>query len=107
MPAAAVFLRHQAIGSTLLQQHCSLLEGKLLSLQRKAGHQALGSEEVEVRGSLRHLRRSSLSKGSREQFGPGGHQTWANQPEVVILSSAGAAQHAHPSSHAEESAASA
>ena len=35
----------------MLQQHCSLLEGKLLSLQRKADHQALGSKEVEVRMS--------------------------------------------------------
>ena len=59
MPACAVLLRHQAIGSTLLQQHCNLLEGKLLSLQHKAGHQALGSEEVEVRGSLCHLRKTS------------------------------------------------
>ena len=51
MPVAAVFFRHQATGSAMLQQHCSLLEGKLLSLQRKADHQALGSKEVEVRMS--------------------------------------------------------
>ena len=78
MPAATVFLRHQAIGSTLLQQHCSLLEAKLLSLQRKAGHQALGAEELEVRGSLRHLKRTLLSKHSCEHTGPEGYQLCAN-----------------------------
>ena len=73
MPAAAVLLRHQAIGSTMLQQHCSLLEGKLLSLQRKAGHQALGTEELEVRGSLRHLRKQlavTLAQGEFELCHP-------------------------------------
>ena len=85
MPAAAVYFRHQATGSALLQQHCSLLESKLLSLQRKAGHQALGNREVEVRRSLCHLRRTPLYNNSHEHTGPEGHQNCANQPEVMIL----------------------
>ena len=78
MPAAAVYFRHQATGSALLQQHCNLLEGKLFSLQRKAGHQALGDREVEVRRPLCHLRRTLLYNNSHAHTGPEGHQKSAN-----------------------------
>ena len=107
MPAAAVVFRHQATGSTLLQQHCSLLEGKLLSLQRKATHEALSSEEAEVRGSLRHLRRTSLPQDSREHTGQKDIRIVPTSLRWQWFCSAGAAQPAQPSSHAEESAASA